>query len=260
MATTTAERPITTGEAPWFSGVQNFTGYMKVAHGILADAAASGKRWRVLDIPAGKGQFADAVRALAHEVVCADINRQRDDYVYADMNSTLPFDDDAFDCAVCMEGIEHLIDPNNLIAELIRVVRPGGRVIISTPNVQNFYSRIRFLFTATDYQFNWSELRDLPPGAMEDRFHISPVSYFRLRYIADYFGADVESVHGDRWKKKILLPVYLLIDALGWPWRRAIFFSKKAAKWPERNRRMYQHLTSPALKYARTMIVVLRKR
>lgn len=240
---------------PWFSGTEDFTGYMREA---LA-AIGAGPPGRILDLPAGLGQFTDALRRAGHTVVPADINRHRDDYVYADMGVRLPFGDGEFDAAVCLEGIEHMLDPALLLGELMRVVRPGGRVVLSTPNVMNFYSRLQFLLTGTFYQFNPAELRDLPAGAMEDRFHISPITYPWLRYFAAYHGGRVTEVRGDRIKKKWLLPLFWVLHTLGWGWRRSLFFSRRASAWRERNRAMHRHITSPAMLFSRTMVVVIEK-
>lgn len=242
--------------AAWFSGTEDFTGYMREAFEALnADGAAK----RVLDIPAGLGQFTDALRARGHTVTPADINKERKDYVYADMNRALPFEDGAFDAAVCLEGLEHLVEPLRLLSELVRVVRPGGMVVISTPNVQNHYSRLQYLLTGTFYQFNPATLRDLPAGAMEDRFHISPLTLQWVWYFATYLGAGVEEVRGDRMKKKWMLPLFGLNQALGWWWRRRLFFGGRARQWAERNGAIHGALNSRAMLFSRTMVVVLRK-
>ena len=117
-----------------FSHVANFTGYMQIA----ADHFAARRGLRVLDLPAGNGLLADALRGMGHEVVCGDINRERPDYRYVDMAQPLPFADAEFDAVICLEGLEHLVDPVQLVASLCRVTRPGGEIVISTPNVINF--------------------------------------------------------------------------------------------------------------------------
>jgi len=249
--------PNPTSNSPWFSGTEDFTGYMSIALELLT---AEHRNLHILDLPAGLGQFTDALRARGHTVTPADLNLVKPDYIRADMNGRLPFSDASFDAAVCLEGIEHLVDPLNLLTELIRVTRPGGLVILSTPNIHNAYSRLQFLFTGTWYQFNPATLRDLPPDAQEDRFHISPIAYPWLRHRADLLGVDIESIRGDRWKRKALLPLYALIYLLGRPWSRSLFFSKKAAPWRKRNESMHQHINSPALFLSRTMVVALRKR
>src|SRR5215470_3393112 len=66
-----------------FTHVGNFTGYMGVVFRLLDE----GKRGqKTLDIPAGNGLFAARLRERGHTVVCADINREKPDYVLADMN------------------------------------------------------------------------------------------------------------------------------------------------------------------------------
>jgi ubiquinone/menaquinone biosynthesis C-methylase UbiE len=53
----------------------------------------------------------------------------------------LPFADATFDCPVASEVIEHLPEPERVLDEMWRVVRPGGRVLISTP----YRERIRYV-------------------------------------------------------------------------------------------------------------------
>jgi SAM-dependent methyltransferase len=55
----------------------------------------------------------------------------------------LPFDDAAFDAVVVIDVHEHLSDPAPLNRELWRVVRPGGRIIVTTPNGDNSKPAVR---------------------------------------------------------------------------------------------------------------------
>jgi demethylmenaquinone methyltransferase/2-methoxy-6-polyprenyl-1,4-benzoquinol methylase len=57
------------------------------------------------------------------------------DFVWADATQ-LPFDDDSFDAATISYGLRNVSDPRKALAEMSRVVKPGGRVVIaefSTP-------------------------------------------------------------------------------------------------------------------------------
>jgi SAM-dependent methyltransferase len=237
-----------------FSHVPNLTDYMRlVAQHVLGGRPGR----RILDIPAGNGKLAELLRASGHQVVCCDINREWPDYVYADMEHALPFADGEFDVTLCLEGIEHVVDPVSLIGELTRVTRPRGEIVVSTPNVINFYSRLQFLFTGTFYQFNPAQVPELAPGEMRDRGHISPMTYFQLRHVFGHFGAQVAEVRGDRWKKKALLPLYALLMPVSWAWSRALFLGRAPSPEVARNRELFSHSWRTPLLFSRSLILVL---
>src|SRR5437667_7868008 len=52
--------------------------------------------------------------------------------------SYLPFRDTRFDRVTCLDVIEHLFDPRPLLREIHRVLVPGGRLILQTPNVRHY--------------------------------------------------------------------------------------------------------------------------
>jgi methionine biosynthesis protein MetW len=54
----------------------------------------------------------------------------------------LPFDDASFDVAVCIEVIEHLFEPQRALSEIVRVLRPGGRLIVTVPNAAHWRNRL----------------------------------------------------------------------------------------------------------------------
>lgn len=203
--------------AQWrqFSHVANFTGYMEVVADYFAERPQGLK---LLDLPAGNGLLGEALRGMGHIVVCGDINRERPDFRYVDMSGPLPFGDGEFDAVICLEGLEHLVDPVRLIAELARVTRARGEIVISTPNVMNFYSRLQYLFTGTPYQFNPAAVPEVAAGAAADRGHVFPLSYFQLRYLFGQYGAIVKQLLGDRYKRKLLFPIYILLLPLAWLW------------------------------------------
>jgi ubiquinone/menaquinone biosynthesis C-methylase UbiE len=68
--------------------------------------------------------------------------RQRVDADFRQGNlEALPFDDAEFDLVLCSQVIEHVLDPDLGIGELARVLRPGGRLVISTDNRRNYVTR-----------------------------------------------------------------------------------------------------------------------
>jgi SAM-dependent methyltransferase len=237
-----------------FSHVPNFTGYMAKVYGHVCGGPAG---QRILDIPAGNGLLATELRKAGHEVVCADINRERSDYVFADLNGRLPFDDASFDTVTCLEGLEHVLDPQALIGELVRITRSGGRVVLSTPNLQNAFSRLRFFATGFHYQYGPWMCRQLAPGEQRDRGHIAPMTYLQIRYHFHYRGARVEAVDGDKWKRKWLVPFLYPVFLLGRFWASRIRRAEPDADPAECDEVIRQMNAGPLL-FSRSLIVVAR--
>ncbi|MFV2067924.1 MAG: class I SAM-dependent methyltransferase [Pirellulales bacterium] len=100
----------------------------------------------VLDVGSGAGQIAKHLIKYADQdarVTCFDLSpemlvraRQRfnvriPDFVAADM-AQMPFADGSFDCVTCGYVLEHLPNPRTGLAEIARVLRPGGRMFLLT--------------------------------------------------------------------------------------------------------------------------------
>ena len=49
----------------------------------------------------------------------------------------LPFDQETFDCVVCADVLEHIKDPWGALADLFGLLRPGGEIVVSIPNIRN---------------------------------------------------------------------------------------------------------------------------
>jgi SAM-dependent methyltransferase len=64
---------------------------------------------------------------------------------WADVDDTLPFEDATFDVVVAGELLEHVARPEFVVAEMRRLLRPGGRAVGSVPNAYRLLNRIRFL-------------------------------------------------------------------------------------------------------------------
>ncbi|HSI97384.1 MAG TPA: class I SAM-dependent methyltransferase, partial [Gaiellaceae bacterium] len=65
--------------------------------------------------------------------------------VVANVDEPLPFEDESFDAVVAGELFEHLHFPDALVAEIRRVLRPGGVLVGSVPNAYRLQSRLLFL-------------------------------------------------------------------------------------------------------------------
>ena len=95
---------------------------------------------RVLDVGGGVGHSYEklAPRESVGVDVDPDVLREqhRETHV-ADMRA-LPFGDDAFAAALAVQSIEHVPDPERALAEMARVVEPGGVAVLVTPNRLTF--------------------------------------------------------------------------------------------------------------------------
>ncbi len=65
---------------------------------------------------------------------------------WADLDQPLELPDESFDVVVAGELLEHLRDPRRLVAEVRRVLRPGGTFVASVPNAYRLKGRLLFLF------------------------------------------------------------------------------------------------------------------
>lgn len=123
----------------------------------------------------------------------------------------------------------------------------------------NFYSRLHFLFTGVPYQFNPAAVTYREPGAAGDRGHVFPLSYFQLCYLFEECGARVKAVRGDRYKRKALLPLYLVLLPFVWLWSRVLFLHQGERTQASRNHELFTHALSAPLLYSRSLVLVLEK-
>ena len=159
-----------------------------------------------------------------------------------------------------LEGVEHLVNPVAYIRELSRIVRPGGHIVLSTPNVMNFWSRLHFLFTGAYYQFNPAAVPELKPDEAADRGHVFPLSYFQLRYLFGEHGVDVVQTMGDKYKRKLLFPLYCLLLPAAWLATRSMLLRQGDPSAGKRNRELTAHALSAPLLFSRSLVLVLKRR
>lgn len=91
-------------------------------------------------------------------------------------NEGLPYVDASFDLVTCTEVIEHLEHYRSTLREIYRVLRPGGTLVITTPNILNMSSRVRFLLVGFYNLFGPLHVRDSRLHTTGG--HINPVSFF----------------------------------------------------------------------------------
>jgi methionine biosynthesis protein MetW len=65
--------------------------------------------------------------------------------VFLDDKNPFPFEDRFFDVVIAGEIIEHIYDTDFFLEEIARILKPGGKLLISTPNIASFGRRIMLL-------------------------------------------------------------------------------------------------------------------
>jgi 2-polyprenyl-3-methyl-5-hydroxy-6-metoxy-1,4-benzoquinol methylase len=230
----------------------------KNTHNVVESLVLSDHPSKVLDIPSGAGAFTNRLLQKSIEVHSADIENllmvENENYVQADMNKKLPFDNDFFDSVVCIDGIEHLENPFSFIREANRITNKSGTILISTPNINSLRSRWRWLWTSHHNKCK-SPLNEHKQSYLH---HINMMSYQRLRYILHTNGFRIEKVMANR--SKLISKLYFPL--IPFTWLNTFFVYRKEEKEAnqiESNREIINELHRPPLLFGETMIVKARK-
>ncbi len=137
--------------------------------------------------------------------------------VFGDGNR-LPFRAASFDTVLCMEVLEHLIEPDRCVAEMARVLRPGGRLLLTVPFSQQLH------FLPADYsRFTPAGIRaicarhGLEVERLEPRGNYSvALGAMSAQYLLRSFGAKElladGSVIPSRWRSALITPLVFALQ------------------------------------------------
>jgi SAM-dependent methyltransferase len=218
-----------------------------------------------LDIGSGKGELIGAIRtrfglrttACDYTDTLMNDSTQRVDIV--DLNAgKLPYFDGRFCLVTCVETIEHLEQTRSLLREIYRVLEPGGLAVITTPNILNLRSRLRYLMTGFFNLFGPLPIGDrrlYNPGG-----HINPINYFYLGHASRETGFVDLQPSVDHYQRRSWLPFVILF--LPMKVARLFFWQREKNKFrtitPE-NRDLVAAINSRDLLLGRTLILCARK-
>ena len=109
--------------------------------GMILAAAGERIHGRVLENGCGVGQYVEHLAPAAGQVIGLEYDferaRQAQEAVSRVVNAAgerLPFPDASFDAILSHEVLEHVADDAQVVCEMARVLRPGGRIILFVPN------------------------------------------------------------------------------------------------------------------------------
>jgi 2-polyprenyl-3-methyl-5-hydroxy-6-metoxy-1,4-benzoquinol methylase len=158
---------------------------------------------RLLDIGCGGGEFLDRARFLGWKCEGVDLDPKAVDAArnldlnvsagsidsYADVSGV-------FDVVTCNHVIEHVYDPGHLIASMYRILKPGGRLWIETPNINS-----------AGHAFFGASWRGLEPPR-----HLAIMNYQTM--VRMLSGAGFSITHGTPWNIQHIRLIFAASEAL----------------------------------------------
>ena len=214
---------------------------------------------RILDAPCGV-TAALTLTLLEHgfDAIGADVApgaeaRLGKAFAKADLDSPFPWPDHSFDAAISTEGIEHLENHFLFLREMCRILKPGGVLVLTTPNITALRSRVRFFGSG----FFGRDGRPLNETSRHPLHHIGLAPFSDLRYELHTCGfrlIDVRHTH--------IKPIsYLYAIYVPWMWlyTRIAFRKEKDPAQRKRNQEILAALLSPSVLFGECLMLIARK-
>lgn len=164
-------------------------------HALVERVVGSTHYANVVDIGCGSGAIAGRLRDRFDLYRGCDVvryvafpNEPWASFTKVDLNArSYPVPDACADLVLCIEAIEHVENPRALVRELVRIARPGGRIVVTTPNQLSLLSKLSLLTKNEFVAFQQA------PGLYPA--HITALVEQDLKRIAYESGLDKVDVH-----------------------------------------------------------------
>jgi SAM-dependent methyltransferase len=213
---------------------------------------------RLLDIPCGYGAILEHMQEDGIEAYGADvlntIARPSDHFRIANMDETLPYEDGEFDIVTCIDGIEHIERQFDFVRECHRILKPGGSLIISTPNISSLRSRFRWFLTG----FHNKARTPLDETNARPNHHRGMICFHELRYLLHSNGYEISAVRTNR-IKAISWP-YVVFMPLSYLMTRMIFSREERDPGQQaRNKEILRQMHSFAVLLGETIVLKAKR-
>lgn len=162
----------------------------------------------VVDFPAGNGVTTKILQDIGAQPIALDLFPEYfelDDLTCtrANIREGLPLESGMADALICQEGIEHFSDQFSAMKEFNRVLKTGGRLLVTTPNYSNLRARLSYMLSESE-RFN----SIMPPNELDSIWmskqeiteeiyfgHIFLIGAQKLRVLARLNGFRIEKFH-----------------------------------------------------------------
>lgn len=214
---------------------------------------------RIMDAPCGgTAALTLGLRERGFDAIGADIDpeaaiRLGPHFQKANLDAELPWARDTFDAVISTEGIEHLENHFSFLREICRILKPGGLLVLTTPNITALRSRVRFLGSG----FFGRDGRPLNETARHPLHHIGLATFSELRYELHVSGFRITEARYTHIKPISFL--YSIYVPWIWLYTLTAFRKEKDPAQRERNEEIRRALHSFSLLFGECLMIVARK-
>jgi SAM-dependent methyltransferase len=231
-----------------------------IQRAVLERAAALGlpAGASILDAPCGSGALAAALAERGFAAVGADLDTEAaailgPAFSQANLNESLPWREQTFDAVFSTEGIEHLENHFSFLREICRILKPGGILLLTTPNITALRSRVRFFGSG----FFGRDSRPLNETGRHPLHHIGLATFPELRYelhISGFLLTEVRHTH-----IKSISYLYAVYAPWMWLYTKLAFRKEKDPEQRKRNKKILSTLLSPSVLFGECLLLVAKK-
>ena len=215
---------------------------------------------KILDAPCGgHAALTLTLREQGFNATGADLDQDAAALLQAsfeevNLDAALPWPDATFDAVISTEGIEHLENHFAFLREASRILRPGGLLILTTPNITALRSRVRFFFSG----FFGRDGRPLKESARHPLHHIGLATFPELRY--EFHVSGLQIVRTTHTHIKPVSYLYAIYAPWMWLYTKIAFRKEKDVAQRARNKEILATLLSPSLLFGECLMLIAKKR